>query len=245
MYFKGEHLFKREIDLEKLKSLERELSTRLNAEGVPVDDNCRIKMSDSEDIRLTEKLKKEWEERGGEKIKKDGEQFEILKTIIFNKFLSRNFLVVRASLYDDIRNKVDNVILDKDTGSLVCAVDEVASISGKEFEDKKQRVLARNTKEGGGKLKYGLRTENGKIKLEKTEHFPLFYLALPPDRIKEAINKMEPTFDEKTDYEKRLFSYFLSSINSQIKALKLYPHLDQTLKTSISFFESAFQKFEK
>jgi len=40
--------------------------------------------------------------------------------------------------------------------------------------------------------------------------------------------------EEKTDYEKNLFSYFIASIDLQIKTLKLYPRLNWVLKNSIA-----------
>lgn len=245
MPFKWERPEKKEVDLEKLKGLEQAVAARLNAEGVPVDDNCRIKMDAPEDVRLAEELERKWQEKEGERIKKDGEQFEILKTIIFNKFLNNDFIIARTSLYDDFVNKVDNVILDKKTGNLVCALDEVADNSGKDFEEKKEKVLARNMKGNENMLKYGLLMENGKMVPGGADHFPLFYLALPHDRIREAIERMAPSLDEKSDYETKLFSYFVSSIDTQIKTLKLYPRLDNILKESIAVFESSLKKLGK
>ncbi len=251
---------------EKLRKLEEQLGQKLNKEGVPVGSNCRINMdafeglysqSDIEkDKKLAEEWEKEWhkgiapEEIEKEKIKSDGEQFEVLKTIIFNKFLGEDFIVARASLYDDIKNKIDNVILDKKSGNLICAFDEVADASGKKFEEKKEGVLSRNINSSEEmKLKYGLQMKEEKIIPGTDDHFPLFYLALPPDRIKEAIKRMGTTIDEKTDYETKLFSYFISSIDAQIKALKLYPRLDQILKGSINLFEQSLtdslKKFRK
>jgi hypothetical protein len=251
MPFRGEQA-PREESAEKLKNLEKQISERLNAEGVPVDDDCRIRMDVfngvypaehiKEDIKLTEAREKKYK-IGNEGS--DGENFEVLKTIIFNKFLGNDFIVARASLFDDFINRVDNVILDKKTGNLVCALDEVADISGSEFEKKKGEVLNRNMKENENMLKYGLRMENGKIAPARAEHFPLFYLALPHNHIREAVNKIAPSLEEKSEYEKDLFSYFLASINLQIKTLKLYPHLGKPLKTSISLFENASQKFAK
>ncbi len=245
----------REKNAEKLRNLEKQISERLNVEGVPVDDTCRIRMDNfdgiypAEHIRkdreLAEKRERKYKEGKTENMKSDGEQLEALKTIVFNKFMGKDFIVARTSFYDDIINRVDNVILDKNTGNLVCALDEVASVSGKEFENKKGEVLDRNKRENENMLKYGLHMEDGKIRPASADHFPLFYLALPSDRIKAAVNKLGLSLEEKTDYEAKLFSYFVSSIDTQIKTLKLYPHLDNALKQSIFVFEDSLKKFGK
>jgi len=121
---KGEPRFEREISndqIEKIRNLQEKLSKDLRAKGIPVNNECRLQISgfknvypqdDIEiDIKIVLELQKKWSEEGG--IKKEGEQFEIIKTIIFNKFLGNDFVVVRSSLYDDFKNGVDNIILDK------------------------------------------------------------------------------------------------------------------------------------
>jgi hypothetical protein len=262
MPFKGEQVpVSVEENIEKLKRLEQELSIWLKKEGIPVDENCRISMDAFEtvypyneiinDKRIVSDFESGWykdlkpEEVEQDRLKHISEQFEVLKTIIFNKFFGQDFIVVRASFYDDIKNGVDNVILEKKTGNLVCAIDEVSETSGKEFEDKKEKVLTKNMTCQGGKLKYGLTVENDEIIFGAVDHFPLFYLALPPRLIKETINNIGFSFEEKTEYERKLFLYFLSSIDSQIKALGLYSRLNQVLKNSVDVFGDAIDRFKK
>jgi len=239
-----------ESEIEKIIYLQEKLSENLRSEGIPVTNECRLQISGFQgvypqdeieiDIRIVLELQKKWSEEGG--IKKEGEQFEVIKTIIFNKFLGNDFVAVRSSLYDDFKNGVDNIILDKKTGNLICAFDEVASISGKEFEDKKEKVLSKNIKQKGVKLKYGIYLKGEKIDLGPIQNIPLFYLALPSDRLKEAIKKLSPSLEEKTDYEKKLFEFFISLIKHQIKTLKLYPQMDEVLSQSINSLESRLGK---
>lgn len=239
--------------IEKIMDLQEKLSENLRAEGIPVNNECRLQISgfknvypqdDIEiDIKIVLELQKKWSEEGG--VKKEGEQFEIIKTIIFNKFLGNDFVAVRSSLYDDFKNGIDNIILDKKTGNLVCAFDEVASISGKEFEDKKDKVLSRNIKQKGVKLKYSIYLKDGEIALGPTEQIPIFYLALPSSRLKEAINRLSPSLEEKTDYERKLFEFFISLIEHQIKTLRLYPQVEEILSKSINSFEDRLKKLYK
>ena len=56
---------------------------------------------------------KEYIKEKEEKIMIAGERFERLKTAILYKAFREKFIVVRSSHYDDIRNGVDNVIVEK------------------------------------------------------------------------------------------------------------------------------------
>jgi len=243
----------------KLINLERQLSEYLNAQDVPTTGDCRInpeafeKIYGTEQIKRDEKYVKEleqkWAAEEGDKTTRYGEQFEALKTIIFHKFLGKDFIVLRSSLYDDIVNKVDNIILDKKTGNLVCALDEVATMTGERFENKKSAILERNKgNNGGGRLKYGLFIKEGKLSLGSTKHFPIFYLAIKPNYLKEAIRKMQPSLNETTEYERKLFDYFISLIDYQIKEMQLNPSIRENIKRSIidlgHYLEAAKEKIE-
>ncbi len=264
-----EKVFEREeeekTEEEKLRNFLGEISEGLKREGVPVDKNCRIDINvfrsvyPEEEIKRDEgfvgKREKEWfpglskEEIEEEKLKSDGEKLEILKTSIFNKFLGEDFIIVRTSSYDDIKNKVDNVMLEKETGNLICAFDEVGETSGPRYEQKKADILERNSREKGGRLKYGLRLEKDKenkmrLVLGEVTNVPVFYLALPKRFIKEGIEKLIPSFEEKSDYEEKLFSYFVDSFRPQIQSLKLESRLTHSLQEQIGCFEKSLQKIQ-
>jgi len=242
---------KEEEDVEKLEGFMEEIAEKLRNEGVPVNDDCRINMDafkgvfSSESVENNKKIVKEFEDKWygnlteeeikKEKLKKSGEQFEMLVTSIFNKFLGEKFIIVRSAAYDDIRNKVDNLILDKETGNIVCAFDEVGDSSGLRFEEKKKKILERNQR--GCSIRYGLGIQKGKLTLENRENIPIFYLALSKESIKNGIKKLVPSFDEKSDFEKKLFDYFISSFDSQIKGLKLERNLNWDVKEQLDYFE--------
>ena len=156
--------------------------------------------------------------------------------------MKKDFVVLRSSAYDDIKNGVDNIIIERSTGNLVCALDEVEDTSGKIYEKKKEAVLNRNIERNGVNLKYGLTFEKEgdkmKLKLGEMKGLPIFYLALPKDHVEKGIKSFIPSEGQSSDYEKKLFSYFIASLNSQIKALELNPrHLDSKLKERLDAFE--------
>ena len=206
----------------KLEYFIREIAEKAKDEGVPLTLDCRIDMKafvppytpqDIEsDRELVEGYGRKWQEKEKAKGLKMGEKLEMLKTAIFYKFLSEDFIIVRTSRYDDIINKVDNLIIEKETGSPVCAFDEVSEISGSRFEEKKAKVLERNIK-GGGKLKYGLtlkKYEKGKAKLTLGEisSLPVFYLALPERHIEEGVKNLIPSLEKNLIMRKKFLIIF-------------------------------------
>lgn len=225
----------REKNVEKLKNYLELMAEDLNDEGIPVTKECKIdakafreiygddelKKDEKEVERLKEIYAKEKglsvEELEKKKMMKDGEQLEMLKTAIFHKNLGPDFVVVRASDYDDIKRKVDNVIVNKKTGNVICAFDEGSPMSGDKYENKQKEIIERD-KKGGANLKYGLTFKDGQEKphLKELTGLPIFLLALPPSEIQEGMEK----FDEDDDYEKKLFKVFITEIDTQIKKME-------------------------
>ena len=242
---------------EKIKKILELVREKLISEGVPADENCRIKMEAFEGIYPKEeilddkvnlkRIERKWQEREGpeEKIERTGEQLEILKTALFNKFVGGKAIVARASLYDDVQNHVDNLMIDKETGKTLCAFDEVGDNTGPRFAEKMARILKRNVEKNGAKLKYGVKSEKGIIKLEPRENLPIFYLALPSEQIKETIKNLEPSLEKFSDYEKKVFEYFYFSIISQIKALKLEKNFSEEIVKNLTPDFLKRERFEK
>lgn len=235
----------KEIELTKIKDFLRIVADKMQQEGVPVRSNCRIEIDAFKHIYSASEIERDKQyiariEEPSEKSR--GEQLEMLKTALFNKFLSKSFITVRASRFDDIANKADNIIIDRISGNIVCALDEVGEISGSRFETKKEQVLAKN-KEGGVLLKYALRVDNGQIKPSATiKGLPLFYLALPQNHICDGIKAFTPSYHEHSSYEQRLFNYFMSSIHTQIATIELNQNLDDGLKKRLDSFKKILKE---
>ena len=245
-----------------LKDSIKEISLELRKEGIPVDENARVdinkfrnvysKESIESDSSWVKKLKEQWERAAAsdsrwswvpnkEKAPKDipvGDVFEMLATSVLSKFLGKDFVVTRTSEYDDVRNKVDNLILEKETGNIICAFDEVGSASGERFEEKRNKVLERNWQRGGADLKYGIsyEKEGDEMKLKKGAIYqiPLFYLALSQGEIKRTLD------DSRQDI--KIFQEFISSAKEQIKEIKNGP-VHSKLKGRLDFFEKVIEKF--
>jgi hypothetical protein len=261
----GEQTEKKEARKEGLEGLRdyiKEMSSELKEEGVPVDDKARIDINKFDkvysrqaiesDKAWIKDLKGRWERSAAaesrwswaypkEKALKDvpvGDVFEMLTTSILHKKLSKDFIVARTSEYDDARNKVDNIILERETGNIVCAFDEIGAASGERFNEKKNKVLERNWQRGGADLKYGLslekKTDKTELKKGAVYQIPLFYLSLPEEEIKKALH--DPALEEN------IFRSFVSSVSEQTKAIKEGP-VHPKLRKRLDFFEKIIEKF--
>lgn len=214
---------------------------------LPVRNDGRIDMSAFSDVhpdlkkdeQTVRKWQKEWHgnltenELEEERLKSDGEKLELLKSAIFTKNLGSEFIVTRASLYDDIKNGIDNVLIERHTGYVVCALDEISTTSGVELETKKERVLKRNMAAGGATLKYGIILKDiggqKQFTLGRIEHIPVFYIALPKEHIEKGLENFSAS--GQSDFEKSLFEYFISTLHAQVKGLELFNlRLDSALK---------------
>jgi len=224
----------REKNAEKLKELLKSMAEDFNKNGIPVDEECRIHTKAfsetygdnvlEEDEKETRRLTKIFadeknltvEEYEKKKELSDGDQLEMLKTIIFHRNLGDEFIVVRASNYDDIKGGVDNVIVNKKTGNVICAFDEGSPRKGDQFEEKHKKTLEKNRK-GGAKLKYGLTFKEGEEKphLGRLSKLPVFHLFLFPSEIKKGINDLDNAVVEEV-----LFKAFITEINGQIKEME-------------------------
>ncbi len=235
----------RKREAEKLRELLGEIAKILRNQQIPVDDECRVDMKSFSiiygDPRIDLDIQRVRESKKGrnannleDRLLTDGERLEVLKTIIFHKFLGEKFFVVRSSVYDDLTNNVDNLIVEKETGNIVCAFDEVSSF-GKDYEKKQNKVLYINLR-GGARLKYGFISDGSLLILQGIKNIPIFYLSLSPEFIDKGIKKLSSNLNEISDFERKLIEYFLKILLNQIQQLKLIKSLNQTLAQRIESF---------
>jgi len=259
----------KEKPTERLEDFIKKMSSELKKEGVPIDKKGRINIEEfkgihpkeviESDKKWIEDLKGRWERAAvsesrqswvlsKEQIiqqKRTGEVWEMLSTAILHKNLGKDFIVARTSEYDDARNKVDNVILDKKSGNIVCAFDEIGAFPGQKFKekdprfkDKEKKILERNWLKGGADLKYGISLEKkqGKLELKKgpVYHIPLFYFALPKDKIEKGLKTFSP--EGISSEEKEIFEGFIDSFKEQTETMEKEP-LHQKVKERLELFE--------
>jgi hypothetical protein len=202
-------------------------------------ENVKVEEDKSEEVEVGRFIKKALEDR---EIITDGERMEVFKTILFHKFIGKNFIIVRSSIYDDFKNKVDNVIINKETGEVVCAFDEVC-LKYSSYNPKKDAILKIN-REGGAKIKYGLflQKESDKMVLKKGEiqGVPIFYLSLEKDDLDDGIKSLAWSLDKISEKEKEVWEKFKILLKEQGEEIIKDPRVSKDIKSKIENFLKIF-----
>ena len=141
--------------------------------------------------------------------------------VLLYKFLKEDFLVVRTAAHDDYLAGVDNLIIEKKSGKVVCAFDEVHDRNdGKYTTDKfnKHKKLA----EGGGVyVRYGLKIEGNKIVQHEIRNVPVFAISLTQDKFAELLPAMlQNGLSQTGKVEKEIMTAVLESLKNQAAELK-------------------------
>lgn len=155
-----------------------------------------------------------------EEERKKSKQLEMVVTILLHKAFGDKYIVVRSSKYDDYTRGVDNVIVNKETGAIICAVDDVRENQwNDDRESGKDRVILDKTRAGGAELIYGFTLDaNKKIKLASLDNLPIFRLGLTEDEYDEIVNAVEyksGETNELNEIEKKILDKILASIRKQ------------------------------
>ncbi|MFZ4648954.1 MAG: hypothetical protein ACOYMB_05020 [Patescibacteria group bacterium] len=146
---------------------------------------------------------------------------EMAATIVLHKFIGQDFIVARACDHDDYENGVDNVLIDKKTGAVICGFDEVLGAVGDSGIAMKEEKIAKSDKKSerkrvGAYLKYGATVKDGKLERMSMGNLPTFFLSLSR---KELMLLLEDISLEKADggeFEKKMFVKFTTLIKEQI-----------------------------
>ncbi|HTX87283.1 MAG TPA: hypothetical protein VMC41_04445 [Candidatus Nanoarchaeia archaeon] len=162
---------------------------------------------------------------------------ELAATAIFHKVLQEKFIVVRSSVFDDYENGVDNIIVNKETGDVVCAFDEVReNVAGHEvvrrkdeegvMDEKtrtegKEEKIKKKARSGGTKIKYGFgHLAAGKLVRKQITGVPLFYLSVEAGELDKLLQEMDYDSAAPNDAELAIFDKLIASLAEQVEMLK-------------------------
>jgi uncharacterized Zn finger protein (UPF0148 family) len=170
-------------------------------------------------------------------------QMELFTTLLFNKMLKDDFIVVRASKYDDYMNGIDTVMVNKKTGDVVCAFDEVHDHKENSRAEEKKKTKKREAQSGGAMLTYGISVHEGKFERKEIKNLPVFALALSTNQLNDVLKNMnyDMTISEK---EGEIFDFFLSSLEKQKKDF-FGTHLPKPEYTNLLRFEQSLNMMKK
>lgn len=209
-----------------------------------LDSKAAIKMTDSPDFSSDQIFVSELEASWAREQHKTVEEWhrsrdknptsitEMAVTISLHRLLSERFIVARACAYDDYRNHVDNVLIDKETGAVVCGFDEVLGYEGDDGGEKKEEKIKKILAKGGSSLKYGATIEDGKIVRHELKNIPTFYLSLSKVELDNLLKDLKAASAVPTANEKNLGLKMLESLGRQYeeaKGLANNPSLQENL----------------
>ena len=226
---------------------------------LPIKNDCRIsedsfqKVIPLEEIEADKQkikeIKNKWQnpEKNKEAL---GEKMEVFKTAIFQKFMGKDYITIRSSEFDDIINHTDNIIIERKTGNIVSAFDEVMiesefSSYDERKKEKKEKIRRLNTK--GILLRYGIRLVNKinpetnkkekRAKTDRETRVPIFCLSLSREKLEHGIDN----FDNK-EISRDIFDFFMSNLKEQIEEMKSYPEIPEYLTDKIITFKKSLEE---
>lgn len=139
---------------------------------------------------------------------------ELAITLVLHKLLGDRFIVARASTFDDYKHHVDNVLIDKETGAVVCGFDEVLGFTGDDGGEKKDKKIKENLSRGGTSLKYGATIVDGKVERKSLENIPTFFLSLSKEELNSLLVDLKSN-KLPTEAEKKIVLKMIASLENQ------------------------------
>jgi hypothetical protein len=134
-------------------------------------------------------------------------------TLLLHKIVGDKFIIARSSKYDDYKNGIDTLIIDKETGDLICGFDEMGA-SLEEVQRVKGKKIEESLDHGGVTVKYGANIKRGRLIKTSRKNLPAFFLALSDNDLDNILETV--TGDEISSYELRVFGQFLEGLDYQL-----------------------------
>lgn len=197
-------------DKEKIRKQELEFS------GAETTNQSRLDFFEGKGLDTPEKRLDYWREKEGT----EPEKLEKAISCVLHKFLHSDFIVAKASKYDDYFNGVDTVIVDAKTQKVVGAFDEVRGTDSVMGNTKKLEKVFNKAQKGGAHLKYGINFKKDSTEIVKKEmyHVPLFMIALSKEKLSDLLAGMNGEAEgHPTKIETQVFGQILESFEDQIK----------------------------
>ncbi len=196
----------------------------------------RRKFNLSETAEITNEHRQVWERQQRER---NSELMESALMILLNKVLKDEYIICRAHKFDDYHG-VDNIIVNKRTGDVLCAFDDVNDSTEKDFYEWYKQDLVKNVNEDGGTdIEYCFTFENGELIRKKISNVPKFYMRLDMDKLLEMLEAIDLEHPDKVSQkELELYNNVIEMFAGQVEQAKAQGHsYPQYIKNLESFKE--------
>lgn len=143
------------------------------------------------------------------------EWLEKLVPVIITKAVPERFVAVRTTEYDDIMNGVDNIILDRNTGGILCAIDECATSIDQGYHGvKKQGKIGRSAS-----LEYGLKMAEDKVVPKKynEQSIPLLVISFERGELVDFVtNTLGSSLEKMSEGERAIYQKIIDTMHGQL-----------------------------
>lgn len=181
-------------------------------------------------IEGTEAIIEQWQK---EKRTQKNYQMELAVTALLHKILGEEYFVLRTSKYDDYRNGIDTLIVNKATGVVVCAFDEVHEGGDGTRTSAKQLKVLEKAEKGGVEVRFGLAMEQGKLKRSELKNLPVFYLGLSSAELTSLMQNMTGMNEELSEQESAIYKKLVGLVREQLTSLGNNKNLDSKIKWNL------------
>ncbi len=169
---------------------------------------------------------------------------EVAATLLFDKVLKDDFIIVRASVYDDYENGADQIIIDKKTGAVICGLDDVVGHLGDDGGEKKKGKIDRKMEKGGASIKYGLTMEGNKLAQRSLRHIPIFYFSLSKEELDGLLKSLAAEDDSQSAIENKTYAKLVNSLSAQVAEYSANSSLHPQLKNNLHNFAPSLSKMQ-
>jgi len=235
-----------------------DLAKRLNAQhGDFLESNGQIKMSGSDEKTSRDLISSKeslWAKDSGktrelmlaDREKNPANIAEIATTLLFDKVLQEEFIIVRASVYDDYENGADQLIIDKKTGAIICGLDDaILGSSTKDDGEKKRLKIDKKMENGGAKIKYGATiNKTGSLERQSLEHIPIFYFNMDKPSMDNILKSLATNNQEITKSEMSTYGKLINSLLEQAEEYANNEDLHPKLKNNLHSFSPSLKKMQ-
>ncbi len=232
------------------------LAGRLNAEhGDFFESNGQVKMAGAEeasDHDLIAAKENAWAIESGKSVeelaaareKNPANIAEVATTLLFDKVMGDDFVIMRASVYDDYENGADQLIIDKRTGAVICGLDDVIGHNGDDGAEKKKKKMDEKMKSGGAKIKYGVAMNGSHLERKSLRHIPIFCFSLSKPELNSLLESLAAGRPGLSAAEASIYDKLVSSLLNQAEEYEDDDSLNPELKNNLRNFAPSLEKMQ-
>ena len=166
-----------------------------------------------------------------------GNLAEVAATILLHRGLQEKFVVVRAAAYDDIKHGLDTMMVNKETGEIVCAFDEVMGGKNDQRVEEKRKRQQEAIERGGVDLDYGFTIQDGKMVKQSFQHVPVFRLQLGRVEVNAALTESDST-EGLGPLGEQMLGGLINSLEQQTAEYLANPNVKPAMREKLERYQS-------